>query len=202
MDNECAPPFTITVRLRILRAMQIRHLLFALTLALSGLQSALASEPSQPQLESDSRLSSLDEYGSAAEQLVDQALDYLGVRDRSGGTSPETGLDCSGLVLNVFRNAIGFDLPRTAAEMSRMGDKIGRKDLKPGDLVFFNTMRRAFSHVGIYLGDGKFVHAPSSGGKVRVEAIATGYWSKRFNGARRLVDERSTPAASAFFAIR
>jgi cell wall-associated NlpC family hydrolase len=202
MDNECAPPFTITVRLRILRAMQIRHLLFALTLALSGLQSALASEPSQPQLESGSSLSSLDEYGSAAEQLVDQALDYLGVRYRSGGTSPETGLDCSGLVLNVFRNAIGFDLPRTAAEMSRMGDKIGRKDLKPGDLVFFNTMRRAFSHVGIYLGDGKFVHAPSSGGKVRVEAIATGYWSKRFNGARRLVDERSTPAASAFFAIR
>ena len=202
MDNECAPPFTITVRLRILRAMQIRHLLFALTLALSGLQSALASEPSQPQLESGSSLSSLDEYGSAAEQLVDQALDYLGVRYRSGGTSPETGLDCSGLVLNVFRNAIGFDLPRTAAEMSRMGDKIGRKDLKPGDLVFFNTMRRAFSHVGIYLGDGKFVHAPSSGGKVGVEAIATGYWSKRFNGARRLVDERSTPAASAFFAIR
>ena len=202
MDNECVPPFTITVRLRILRAMQIRHLLFALTLALSGLQSALASEPSQPQLESGSSLSSLDEYGSAAEQLVDQALDYLGVRYRSGGTSPATGLDCSGLVLNVFRNAIGFDLPRTAAEMSRMGDKIGRKDLKPGDLVFFNTMRRAFSHVGIYLGDGKFVHAPSSGGKVRVEAIATGYWSKRFNGARRLVDERSTPAASAFFAIR
>ena len=202
MDNECAPPFTITVRLRILRAMQIRHLLFALTLALSGLQSALASEPSQPQLESGSSLSSLDEYGSAAEQLVDQALDYLGVRYRSGGTSPETGLGCSGLVLNVFRNAIGFDLPRTAAEMSRMGDKIGRKDLKPGDLVFFNTMRRAFSHVGIYLGDGKFVHAPSSGGKVRVEAIATGYWSKRFNGARRLVDEGSTPTANGFFAIR
>ena len=202
MDNECAPPFTITVRLRILRAMQIRHLLFALTLALSGLQSALASEPSQPQLESGSSLSSLDEYGSAAEQLVDQALDYLGVRYRSGGTSPETGLDCSGLVLNVFRNAIGFDLPRTAAEMARMGDKIGRKDLKPGDLVFFNTMRRAFSHVGIYLGDGKFVHAPSSGGKVRVEAIATGYWSKRFNGARRLVDEGSTPTANGFFAIR
>ena len=182
--------------------MQIRHLLFALTLAFSGLQSALASETLQAQPDSDSHLSTLDEYGSVAEQLVDQALDYLGVRYRSGGTSPETGLDCSGLVLNVFRNAIGFDLPRTAAEMARMGDKIGRKDLKPGDLVFFNTMRRAFSHVGIYLGDGKFVHAPSSGGKVRVEAIATGYWSKRFNGARRLVDEGSTPAASAFFAIR
>ena len=182
--------------------MQIRHLLFALTLAFSGLQPALASEELQTQLESDSSLSTLDEYGSAAEQLVDQALDYLGVRYRSGGTSPETGLDCSGLVLNVFRNAIGFDLPRTAAEMARMGDKIGRKDLKPGDLVFFNTMRRAFSHVGIYLGDGKFVHAPSSGGKVRVETIATGYWSKRFNGARRLINEGSTPSAGAFFTMR
>ena len=182
--------------------MQIRHLLFALTLAFSGLQSALASETLQPQPEPDSRLSTLDEYSSVAEQLVDQALDYLGVRYRSGGTSPETGLDCSGLVLNVFRNAIGFDLPRTAAEMARMGDKIGRKDLKPGDLVFFNTMRRTFSHVGIYLGDGKFVHAPSSGGKVRVEAISTNYWSKRFNGARRLIDEGSTPSAGAFFAMR
>jgi cell wall-associated NlpC family hydrolase len=182
--------------------MQIRHLLFALSLTFSGLQSTLASETLQARPESDSRLSTLDEYGSAAEQLVDQALDYLGVRYRSGGTSPETGLDCSGLVLNVFRNAIGFDLPRTAAEMARMGDKIGRKDLKPGDLVFFNTMRRTFSHVGIYLGDGKFVHAPSSGGKVRVEAISTNYWSKRFNGARRLIDEGSTPSAGAFFAMR
>jgi cell wall-associated NlpC family hydrolase len=76
--------------------------------------------------------------------------------------------------------------------MASLGDKIGKQDLKPGDLVFFNTMRRTFSHVGIYLGDGKFVHAPSSGGKVRVENIAaTAYWAKRFNGARRLVDEES-----------
>ena len=75
--------------------------------------------------------------------------------------------------------------------MASLGDKIGKHDLKPGDLVFFNTMRRTFSHVGIYLGDGKFVHAPSSGGKVRVENISTAYWAKRFNGARRLVDDDS-----------
>ncbi len=187
MDNECAPPFTITVRLRILRAMQIRHLLFALTLALSGLQSALASEPSQPQLESGSSLSSLDEYGSAAEQLVDQALDYLGVRYRSGGTSPETGLDCSGLVLNVFRNAIGFDLPRTAAEMSRMGDKIGRKDLKPGDLVFFNTMRRAFSHVGIYLGGGQIILSSTSSGVI-ISSLYESYYARTSLYAARLID--------------
>ena len=75
--------------------------------------------------------------------------------------------------------------------MASLGDEIGKQDLKPGDLVFFNTMRRTFSHVGIYLGDGKFVHAPSSGGKVRVENISATYWAKRFNGARRLVDEES-----------
>lgn len=182
--------------------MQIRSLLLALTLAFTGLQSALANDPVEPQLEVSPGFSKLDEYSSAAQQLVDEALDYLGVRYRFGGTSPETGLDCSGLVLNVFRNAIGFDLPRTASEMARMGDKIGRQDLKPGDLVFFNTMRRAFSHVGIYLGNGKFVHAPSSGGKVRVEAISTGYWAKRFNGARRLIDDSNTPTANTLLSIR
>lgn len=181
--------------------MQIRRFLLALTLALSGAQIAFAEETAL-QVAAGAELSAIDDYGSAAEQLVDQALEYLGVRYRFGGTSPETGLDCSGLVLNVFRNAIGFDLPRTAAEMSRMGDKIGRKDLKPGDLVFFNTMRRTFSHVGIYLGDGKFVHAPSSGGKVRIEAISSSYWSKRFNGARRLVDESSDTTADGLGIIR
>lgn len=81
--------------------------------------------------------------------------------------------------------------------MANLGDKIGRQDLKPGDLVFFNTMRRTFSHVGIYLGDGKFVHAPSSGGKVRVESIATRYWAQRFTGARRLVDDADALTPSA-----
>lgn len=122
-------------------------------------------------------------------QLVFEALSYLGIPYRFGGTSRTAGLDCSGLVLNVFRNAVGLDLPRTAREMAALGDKIGRSELEPGDLVFFNTMRRTFSHVGIYLGDGKFVHAPSSGGKVRVESISTRYWAKRFTGARRLIDE-------------
>ncbi len=83
---------------------------------------------------------------------------------------------------------MGLDLPRTAQRDGQPGRQDRQaQDLKPGDLVFFNTMRRTFSHVGIYLGDGKFVHAPSSGGKVRVESISTAYWAKRFNGARRLV---------------
>ncbi|MFU2486869.1 C40 family peptidase [Thauera sp. WH-1] len=165
-------------------------LLLLLTLVLSPL-AAQAVETAKPLAQVKTERSTFDEYANAAEQLVDEALSYLGIRYRFGGTSPETGLDCSGLVLNVFRNAVGLDLPRTAREMAKLGDNIGRQELKPGDLVFFNTMRRTFSHVGIYLGDGKFVHAPSSGGKVRVESIATRYWAQRFNGARRLVDDTS-----------
>jgi cell wall-associated NlpC family hydrolase len=128
-------------------------------------------------------------YAVTAQDLINLGMDYLGIRYRRGGTTPETGLDCSGLVQNVFRNALGLDLPRTARDMARMGDKIGLQDLKPGDLVFFNTMRRAFSHVGIYVGDGRFLHAPASGGTVRIEEIGKSYWTRRFNGARRLLPE-------------
>lgn len=150
----------------------------ALVASTSASDTALATEDS-----------AFDSYADAAEMLVEQALGYLGIRYRFGGTSPDTGLDCSGLVLNVFRNAVGLDLPRTARDMAALGDKISRPELQPGDLVFFNTMRRTFSHVGIYLGDGKFVHAPSSGGKVRIESMGSRYWAQRFNGARRLLDE-------------
>jgi cell wall-associated NlpC family hydrolase len=170
--------------------MFLRPALLFLTVLLASAQLAHAAEqPVQAKATHTQQQSVLGEYTHAAEELVDEALSYLGIRYRFGGTSPETGLDCSGLVLNVFRNAVGLDLPRTASEMASLGDKIGRQELKPGDLVFFNTMRRTFSHVGIYLGDGKFVHAPSSGGKVRVESISTRYWAQRFNGARRLVDD-------------
>lgn len=176
--------------------MFLRPLILSLTVLLASTPVTHAAEQSaQAQAAQITHNSVLGEYTDAAEQLVDEALTYLGIRYRFGGTSPATGLDCSGLVLNVFRNAVGLDLPRTAREMADMGDKIGRQDLKPGDLVFFNTMRRTFSHVGIYLGEGKFVHAPSSGGKVRVESIGTRYWAQRFNGARRLLDEGNTATA-------
>ena len=178
--------------------MFLRPALLSLTVLLASAQFAHdAEQPAQAQAAKATQNSVIGEYTHAAEQLVDEALSYLGIRYRFGGTSPATGLDCSGLVLNVFRNAVGLDLPRTAREMANLGDKIGRQELKPGDLVFFNTMRRTFSHVGIYLGDGKFVHAPSSGGKVRVESISTAYWAKRFNGARRLIDEGEAIAPSA-----
>jgi cell wall-associated NlpC family hydrolase len=122
--------------------------------------------------------------------LLDKGFAYLGIKYRFGGNGPEGGgFDCSGLVRKVFGDALGLNLPRTAAEMAKLGDKVGTQDLKPGDLVFFNTMRRAFSHVGIYVGDNKFLHAPSSGSVVRVEEIDNSYWKKRFNGARRLLPE-------------
>lgn len=128
---------------------------------------------------------------SVTEALIDHGMGYLGIRYRRGGTSPETGLDCSGLVQNVFRNSLGLQLPRTAADMARLGEKVAKSELLPGDLVFFKTSRRAFSHVGIYVGEGRFLHSPSSGGVVRVESMGKKYWQARYNGARRLVASNS-----------
>ena len=174
-------------------------LLSAAVIALSSAGAGQASEQ-QPRLSDEPSL--FERYTSSAKDLVLKGLELVGINYRFGGTDPDSGLDCSGFVQVVFKDAVGLLLPRTAREQSEVGNVVDKKELKPGDLVFFNTMRRTFSHVGIYLGDGKFVHAPSSGGKVRVEAISTGYWSKRFNGARRLIDEGSTPTAGALFAIR
>jgi cell wall-associated NlpC family hydrolase len=133
-----------------------------------------------------------------AGELVLGAMAQLGIRYRRGGTTPDGGFDCSGFVRHVYQNTVGLLLPRTSAEMAREGEKIDKSELQPGDLVFFNTLRRAYSHVGIYIGEGKFVHAPSSGGVVRVESMELPYWQKRFNGARR-VDAlyAAPPAASA-----
>lgn len=95
-------------------------------------------------------------------------------------------MDCSGLVRYVFKEAWNADLPRTSEEISRVGQRIEVQDLQPGDLVFYNTLKRAFSHVGIYLGGNRFIHSPARGGEVRIESMDVGYWKKRFNGARRI----------------
>jgi cell wall-associated NlpC family hydrolase len=138
-----------------------------------------------------------------ARELTSTALDLIGVRYKWGGVTPDAGLDCSGLVQFVFQQVTGVTLPRTAKEMSRLGETVSLSDLKPGDLVFFNTRRFAFSHVGIYLGDNRFVHAPRRGREVEVATIDAGYWQKRFNGARRLVGvlpEMMPPLVSAAMA--
>ncbi len=101
----------------------------------------------------------------APAKSLDNALGLLGIQYRFGGTTPASGFDCSGMVRYVFQNAIGLNLPRRAEEISRVGARVGRDDLQPGDLVFYKTLRRAISHVGIYLGDNRFIHAPSAGGR-------------------------------------
>jgi len=117
---------------------------------------------------------------------LDQAMAYLGIRYKRGGSSPETGFDCSGFVRYVYNESLGLLLPRNALGMSKTGEVVDKQELMPGDLVFFNTMKRAFSHVGIYVGNNLFVHAPRAGAKVRIEDMTDKYWSRRFNGARRV----------------
>jgi cell wall-associated NlpC family hydrolase len=128
----------------------------------------------------------LSGVASKAGDVVVGALNMIGVRYRWGGNTPDSGLDCSGFVRYVFQDTLGMTLPRRAEEMSRVGEKVRVSELKPGDLVFFNTMRRSFSHVGIYIGDNKFVHSPSTGSTIRVDDMENGYWEKRFQGARRI----------------
>ena len=122
-----------------------------------------------------------------ASELVITAMGFLGVPYRRGGSSVETGFDCSGFVKAMYESTIGMVLPRRANEQAAATQTIDKQDLQPGDLVFFNTLKRAFSHVGIYVGEGKFIHSPKPGARVRVESMAHGYWERRFDGARRVL---------------
>ena len=119
--------------------------------------------------------------------LVVTAIGFLGVPYRRGGNTAETGFDCSGFVRAMYTQTVGHLLPRRAEEQAAATQKIDRSELKPGDLVFFKTMRRAFSHVGIYVGEGKFIHSPKPGAQVRVEDMSGSYWQRRFSGARRVL---------------
>ena len=133
-------------------------------------------------------MNALHNLTDRASDLAIRAMAMVGIRYKYGGNTPENGLDCSGLVRYVFKQAWGAELPRTSEEISRVGAKVDSKDLQPGDLVFYNTLRRGFSHVGIYLGDNKFIHSPSAGSSIRIESMDLSYWKKRFNGARRIND--------------
>ncbi|MEO6363480.1 MAG: C40 family peptidase [Caldimonas sp.] len=122
-----------------------------------------------------------------ASSMVVGAMNFIGVRYARGGTSAESGFDCSGFTRHVFEMSLGLVLPRSADEQAAAKGLVAveREDLRPGDLVFFNTLRRTFSHVGIYIGENRFIHAPSSGKVVRTEDMSFAYWAKRFTGARR-----------------
>ncbi|MES2091804.1 MAG: C40 family peptidase [Pseudomonadota bacterium] len=140
-----------------------------------------------------------DKASDVAADLVMSAMNFLGVPYRRGGQSSQSGFDCSGFTRHVFENSIGLILPRRASEQAASPALVPVKqsELKPGDLVFFNTLRHTFSHVGIYVGDNKFIHSPRAGGEVRVEDMRLTYWQQRFDGARRappLVTARSGTA--------
>lgn len=123
---------------------------------------------------------------AANSELMFQVLTSLGIDYQNGGRSPKSGFDCSGLVAHVYLEAFGIRLPHNTLAQSKAGIPVERRELAPGDLVFYNTLNRPYSHVGIYLGDGLFVHAPKTGAQVRVESMQTRYWAERFNGARRI----------------
>jgi len=169
-----------------------RNLLAAVVLLASlqagpvSAQSSTEYEPLQKSFASTVSSAVVDK----TETLINNAMQLIGVRYRWGGNTPQSGLDCSGFVRYVFNDTFGFLLPRKSAQMSKVGLEIGKEELRPGDLVFFNTMRHAFSHVGIYVGDNKFIHAPSRGKSIRVDDMTKVYWEKRYNGARRV--ENST----------
>lgn len=118
--------------------------------------------------------------------LIMNAMGLLGVAYKFGGSSPAQGLDCSGFIQYIFKQSFRINLPRTAAEMARVGQSVNRTDLMPGDLVFFNTRGFANSHVGMYLGNDRFIQSPRTGKTVEITSMTNSYWSKRYNGARRI----------------
>ncbi|WP_089083106.1 C40 family peptidase [Aquitalea magnusonii] len=129
-------------------------------------------------------------YASPGEDAVGdlllQAMSLLGVAYRFGGNSPVSGLDCSGFVRYVFQKSLKVNLPRTSAEMAHIGKAVDKSELVAGDLVFFNTRGFAYSHVGMYMGNGKFIHAPRTGRNIEVVSLNQSYWQSRWNGARRI----------------
>jgi len=133
-----------------------------------------------------------------ASGLVVAAMNYLGVRYTRGGNGFDQGFDCSGFTRHLYAHTLGLQLPRRSDEQAHAPGlaAVQRAELQPGDLVFFNTLRRSFSHVGIYIGDGRFIHAPRSGAEVRLEDMRSSYWAQRYEGARRAAVLTATTTAA------
>lgn len=155
-----------------------------------------ASVPSRPHALPSTGARVDPQAPALAEEVVLNALSLIGVPYRWGGSHPNEGLDCSGLVQWVYRGSANLQLPRRSDEMMSHGQPVLADGLRAGDLVFFNTMQRPGSHVGIYIGQGRFIHAPNSRGVVRIESIDQTYWASRFDGARRLITDRPSSLAA------
>ena len=160
-----------------------------------GLVAAPDTTPADPPLPDQAREETAELRGRAADAVL-TALAFIGVRYERGGATA-TGFDCSGFTRYVFART-GVALPRRVDEQAHAAGlvAVAREALRPGDLVFFNTLKRTFSHVGIYVGDNRFVHAPKPGGEVRTEDLGRSYWRARYTGARRAVAVAVAPPAS------
>lgn len=167
----------------------MKKLVILFTLSLAFSTPTLTNATESPKIEQTEEVHFIfDESRKSITSVLMKGIEYIGIPYKWGGTTL-AGLDCSGFVQKVFANSVGVFLPRTSLEMSHIGEKVNRiEDLNPGDLVFFNTRRFRFSHVGIYIGDNKFIHAPRRGKNVTIENIEQTYWVKRFNGGRRVLD--------------
>nr|WP_311530722.1 C40 family peptidase [uncultured Ralstonia sp.] len=173
----------------------------AALLALVCLLPACSSTPTRSTASRDTGLRArgapINDPSAGLEEISIEAMALVGTPYRYGGNTPDTGFDCSGLVRYVVQRAASVNLPRTAAEMGRRGASLERRDVASGDLVFFNTTGQPNSHVGIYVGQNRFVHAPATGGTVRLEDMTKSYWASRYMGARRVVAASNLPDAPA-----
>ena len=163
----------------ILPGMQIRTLIACWLLILL---SACGSVPPAP--EQSQRFA----YSEKGNEVSLFALGLIDTGYRFGGKNPEAGLDCSGMVAYIYKQAVGLQIGGSAADIARQGRPVERRSLRPGDLVFFNTRNAPFSHVGVFIGDERFVHAPSSNGRVRIDLLNASYYAQRFEAARSYFD--------------
>jgi hypothetical protein len=199
----------LTSRIVVLTLRAMSRWLISFVLVVSGVLPAQA-QPATPEDDLNRFMAEkglMQKLGQVGERITDTtselvvtAMGFLGVPYRRGGNSAESGgFDCSGFVRAIYEQTVGLVLPRRANEQAAATQVIDKRDLQPGDLVFFNTLRRAFSHVGIYIGDGKFIHSPKPGAQVRVEDMNGNYWQRRFDGARRVLvtQQQAAPAAGA-----
>ncbi len=159
---------------------------FAADFSLFGLNDETENTSNEAPADTAAVARSTNSWSATAQEIILSALSQTGVKYKYGGNSPEGGFDCSGFVRYVFQQAANLTLPHGARAISPLGQTVTQRELKPGDLVFFNTVRSTFSHVGIYIGNNRFIHSPSAGSAISVTDMGDSYWAKRFTGARRL----------------
>ena len=160
-----------------------------LTMIVSALLFAACSGPApRPEASTGTIAQASRPVSEKGNEVVMYAMGLIDTGYRFGGKNPEAGLDCSGMVSYIYGRAAGLKLAGSAADIARNGRPIPRDELRPGDLVFFNTLNRSLSHVGIYIGDTRFIHAPSTNGRVRIDRLSDSYYAQRFEAARTFFD--------------